>query len=256
MRALWETQDFRRIAGNTWRPGGVELTRRAVGWCVENGLLAYGGLVVDFGCGAGASLNLLADLGYRVLGLDKNIEYERQDAKSANPMDKETGVRQAQPLRAVIQADVSRPPLAAQSVDGVLCECVLSLFEKPNIVLRAAYEVLRPGGVLVVSDLTLRAEHESVDSMGIRGTSCLAGARSAACWNNLMEQAGFVPLHYEDNSRALAELAARMLWYGGDTAASALTGFESGSSSCSCSGSGSRPRHYGYGLWINWKEIA
>ena len=72
MNALWERPDFRRAAGDAWRPGGVELTGRALDACASLGLLAQGGTVLDLGSGAGATLRLLAQRGYRAVGLDKH----------------------------------------------------------------------------------------------------------------------------------------------------------------------------------------
>lgn len=255
MSALWERQDFRRATGDAWRPGGIALTSRALDWCAANGLLKPGALVVDFGCGAGASLELLAGRGYRALGLDKNAGRNLAGEKWIAGTTAETVPELAQPW-GMVQADVSRPPLAAGRVDGVLCECVLSLLENPFAAMRAAHEALCPGGVLILSDLTQREGCEAPGSSGARGSSCLAGARPVSFWSGLAERAGFLLLHYEDNSRALVELAARMIWYGED-AGGPLAGLAAGGAACSCSGSsgsGLRSRAYGYGLWIARKE--
>ena len=63
-----------------------------------------------------------------------------------------------------------------------------------------------------------------------------------------MEAAGLRLLYFEDNSRALVELAARMIWYG-DDATRPVQG-------CECGGAapGKAWRAYGYGLWIARKE--
>ena len=74
MNALWERPDFRRAAGDAWRPGGVALTSRALDWCAASGWLPPGGLVLDLGSGAGATLRLLAERGYRAVGLDKHAD--------------------------------------------------------------------------------------------------------------------------------------------------------------------------------------
>ena len=285
MNALWERPDFRRAAGDAWRPGGVELTRRALAWCASAGLLAPGGLVLDFGSGAGATLRLLTQMGYCAVGLDKHAE-----AKSSADATPSADASQSDVCRIVL-ADLERPPLAADSCDGIVCECVLSLLHNPLATLCAACRALRPGGVVVLSDLMLRPGYERPGSTGCSGagfsrsgcscsgranalqsnssqsspletetaqllsekyaapgSSCLAGARPESVWRGLVEAAGLHLLHYEDNSRALVELAARMIWYG-DDAPRPVQGCE-----CGGAASGKSWRAYGYGLWIARKE--
>ncbi len=279
MNALWERPDFRRAAGDAWRPGGVELTRRALAWCASAGLLAPGGLVLDLGSGAGATLHLLTQMGYRAVGLDKHAE-------AGLPVDAASSAD----VR-IVQADLERPPLTADSCDCIVCECVLSLLHNPLAALRAACRALRPGGVMVVSDLMLRPGYERPGSTGCSGagssrsscscsghasavqsnssqsippttataeplpekyaapgSSCLAGARPESAWRGLVEAAGLHLLHFEDNSRALVELAARMIWYSDDSTRPVQ--------GCKCGGTapGKSWRAYGYGLWIARKE--
>lgn len=295
MNALWERPDFRRAAGDAWRPGGVELTRRALAWCASAGLLSPGGLVLDLGSGAGATLRLLSQMGYYAVGLDKHagagISVDAAPSVSASQSD----------ACRIVRADLERPPLAADSCDGIVCECVLSLLHNPLAALRAACRALRPGGVVVLSDLMLRPGYEGLGSTGCSGagsshsacscsghasavqsdssqysqpqygqpateraqplpveyaasgSSCLAGARPESVWRGLVEAAGLHLLHFEDNSRALVELAARMIWYSDDATRPAAN---HGSQGCACGGAvpGKAWRAYGYGLWIARKE--
>ena len=239
MNALWERPDFRRAAGDAWRPGGVALTNRALDWCAASGWLPQGGLVLDLGSGAGATLHLLAERGYRAVGLDKHAGAAGLECDNLAD------------ACCLVCADLAQPPLAAACVDCVLCECVLSLLADPLAALKATCAALRPGGVLVVSDLMLRqgyAPAPADSGLGYVGSSCLAGARAQADWRDLMEAAGFTLVHFEDNSRALVELAARMVWYGEDTAGHGKN--------CACGGSapGKAWRAFGYGLWIARKE--
>ena len=55
MSALWEREDFRRVAQGAWRPGGTALTRRGLALCRLHSGLTPGALVLDLGCGDGAT---------------------------------------------------------------------------------------------------------------------------------------------------------------------------------------------------------
>ena len=287
MNALWERPDFRRAAGDAWRPGGVELTRRALAWCASASLLSPGGLVLDLGSGAGATLRLISQMGYRAVGLDKHagVGFSADASPSVNAPHRDDC--------RIVRADLERPPLAADSCDCIVCECVLSLLRNPFAALRAACRALRPGGVVVLSDLMLRPGYERPVSSGAGsfrsacscsghadalqsnssqfspleteaaqplpaeyaapGSSCLAGARPESAWRGLVEAAGLHLLHFEDNSRALVELAARMIWYGDDANRPSAN---SNSQGCASGGAGPGKawRAYGYGLWIARKE--
>ncbi|RRD70325.1 MULTISPECIES: DVU_1556 family methyltransferase [unclassified Desulfovibrio] len=236
MNALWEQPDFRAVAGDAWRPGGLALTRRSLDWCAAHGLLPPTALAVDMGCGAGATLQLLAARGLRAVGVD------REPAPPGAAVGAGAGFR--------IRADVAHPPLAAGCADIVLLECVLSLLPEPLVALRAAWAVLKAGGICLMGDVTLRDGALCGDR---KGDSCLSGARPGDMWAEMLETANFRILLHEDHSRALAELAARLCWYGAvapggnDPERHALGGM------CSCETFLPR-RRYGYGLWIARKE--
>ncbi len=238
MKPLWEQEDFQRVAGEIWRPGGPELTRRALELAARRCGLAPGARLLDLGCGPGASLELLAGLGYLPLGLDR-----RTHAAWA----KRAAGAERSPAVIFLQGDAACPPLADNSVDGVLSECVLSLLPDPLDALRGCRRTLRPGGALLLSDLFRHGDmlEEGGASLAPPESGCLAGARSRAVWEGLLVRAGFVPRCFEDHSRALVEMAARLLWYGADAAPEWLRG------GCACGG---RRGAVGYGLWIAQKE--
>lgn len=52
-------------------PGGTALTRRGLALCRRHSGLTPGALVLDLGCGDGATLRLLLREGYRAWGLDR-----------------------------------------------------------------------------------------------------------------------------------------------------------------------------------------
>ncbi len=209
---LYASELFQRIAGDAWRPGGEELTRRGLTLCG----FAPGARVLDIGCGAGASLALLRSLGLRGTGLDR-----------------ECHLREALPL---VLGDAQAPPFADGTFDGLLCECVLSLLTEPEETLRRFAAMLRPGGRLLLTDLFAHGAAPAAAG------GCMGGARSPAAMDALLRAAGFDILAFEDHSPALKELAAKLLWYG-DADLRALLRGERG---CSCSSQ----RRCGYGLWV------
>ncbi|MDR2573049.1 MAG: class I SAM-dependent methyltransferase [Desulfovibrio sp.] len=244
---LWQREDLRRATGETLRPGGFELTRRGLALCGQLCGLKRHARVLDIGCGAGATLRLLEKEGYLAFGLDKSP-----------PLSRTNGL--------VVRADLMRPPFAAATMDAVVSECVLSLMPFPLAALEEWSRVLRPGGALLLTEFYIRnsatartcsaASNSPVSHVqnffedapytaSPQNGSCLDGARPAAEWNVLLEQSGFFLHTFEDHSTGLAELAARIVWYGRSDLPGAF--------SLPPSAGGCRTR-YGYGLWIAQKE--
>lgn len=126
---------LRQVTGACLRPGGLELTARGLALCG----FKSGDTLLDLGCGPGASLGLLGSSGFRALGLDLS------PAMAA----------EASAKGAVVRADAARLPLADASLDGIVCECVLSLASDKAAVLEQCARALKPGGRLVLSDITL-----------------------------------------------------------------------------------------------------
>ncbi len=186
---LFERPEFRAVAGETLRPGGLALTRRALA-LVE---LPPNALVADLGCGPGATARLLALAGHRVLAMDPDTRAWGAAAPS--------GV-----LR--IAAGAERLPLPEGCLDAVFCECVLSVTGKSRAVLAEIGRVLRPGGVLALSDLCREG-----GGLSLRG-DCLSGALPLDDLAEDLRHAGMTIDVFEDHSRLLAELAGRLVLAG------------------------------------------
>jgi SAM-dependent methyltransferase len=277
MSTIWQREDFQRAAGGTLRPGGLALTRRGLDLCARLCGLEAGALVLDLGCGTGATLHLLHELGYRGLGLDKKtcpawtgtaLQPARTGHGQAEPAPQPARTRQAPqhpqadlegPAKIMkkrdhcglpfARADLERLPLPDAVADAALCECVLSLLPVPETALAEWRRTLRPGGVLLLTDFYLRpaAPRNTGYSPLPHPDSCLSGARSPAEWQALLVAAGFHVCLHEDHSADLAALAARLLWYG-QADLPEFFGLKSSSGDClRPPASGTR---YGYGLWI------
>lgn len=199
--APYQSPLLRQVTGPTLRPGGLALTDRALEMCG----FKPGDQVLDLGCGLGASAAHLANNhGLRVLGLDLSGVMLAEAGSS----------HQGLPF---IQASAQAIPLTNSSLDGVLCECVLSLTEAPQTTLDECRRVLKPGGVLAVTDLYLRNPLPGGGSLSLTG--CLGGALGRPEIEAMLRQAGMKLLLWEDHSRLLNRLAAQLVWEHGSAAA-------------------------------------
>lgn len=121
------------------RPGGLDVTERALSFCE----LAPGARVLDLGCGAGTTLrHLAADYGLASFGVDVSFALLGRAKHLAGGL-------------AFAQARSEQLPLESGSMDAVISECTLSIFEIQAALTEAA-RVLRPGGWFIASDLYAR----------------------------------------------------------------------------------------------------
>jgi arsenite methyltransferase len=112
-----------------------------------------GETVLDLGCGAGIDSILAAQRtgpAGRVLALDFLPEMLERTAAAAA----EAGLANVEPL----EGDIEAIPLPDASVDHVISNGVINLVPRKARVLAECARVLRPGGRLTVSDLTVDEE--------------------------------------------------------------------------------------------------
>lgn len=190
---LFARPEFRAVAGEALRPGGLDLTRRGLTLAG----LKPGGLVADLGCGPGATARLLAEAGHRVLAFDPE----------PGPAETHRGM-----LRACARAEDL--PLPDACLDAACCECVLSVTGRAGEVLAEIGRVLKPGGALVLSDLCRRGPCAAASPAGETGGDCLSGAPPLDALLEDLRRAGLEVEAMEDHSRLLAELAGRLILSG------------------------------------------
>jgi arsenite methyltransferase len=170
----------------------LTLTGRALTLCRFPG----GAVIADVGCGWGGTLRYLRDrCGCRAVGVDISTE-----SLSEGP---------GLPVACATALDL---PILSGSLDGVFCECVLSLLASPEKALREFHRVLKPGGRLVLSDIYLRQPVERPSLSGSAPLSCLDGAVGMDRRMSQVNESGLEVLLWEDHSRLLAELTARIVW--------------------------------------------
>lgn len=196
---LWSRPAMRSVADGIFRPGGLALTDRIA---MLAGVLP-GWRIADIGCGQGASvLHLRQRYGACAVGMDASIA-QITTCNNAMP---QSG---ALPL---VMGNATHPPFRSGSFKMVLCECVLSLLPDTRAALRSFRDLLVPGGVLAVTDLYMRGECGA--DMAFAQGSCLGWGATHKAITAHLHSSGFTMRLFEDHSKELGELAAKLIFAG------------------------------------------
>lgn len=198
---VYEQPSVRAVTGPTIRPGGLELTHSLL---ARSGLPA-GSMVLDAGCGLGATVEYLTELGFAAVGLDPSLTLLRAGQERASDL-------------SVIQAPGECLPFAAGQFAAVLAECSLSLVADPAAALAEFARVLRPGGRLLLSDLYLRQPAAAPELRCLPLDCCLIGAISQTELIDLLTAAGFTLLEWADHTAALKYFTGQLIFAHGSLA--------------------------------------
>ena len=155
--------------------------------------LKPGETVVDLGSGAGFDALLSAEkLGPegRFIGVDMTpemLERARTNAVKA-------GFARTVEFR---EGLVENLPVASESVDVVISNCVINLSPDKARVFREAYRVLKPGGRLAVSDIVLTEPLPTdIAQFAASWVACVGGALTEAEYFGHMRAAGFEDIEH------------------------------------------------------------
>lgn len=96
--------------------------------------------------------------------------------------------------------EIEHLPIADNSVDVIISNCVINLSPDKAQVFREAYRVLKPGGRLAVSDVVAtRPLSEQVKSNLAAYCGCIGGAALAADMEAMLAEAGFSSIRIQLN---------------------------------------------------------
>jgi len=133
---------------------------------------------LDVGCGAGDALNAARERGANAVGLDRDPTGDR-----------------------VVRGDMVALPFADDSFDAVLGECVLCLSSSLADTLADIERVLKPGGRLAFSDVTVEGDAPVIPAP-FDEVLCLDGPREQDYIRDRVEGAGFeveeIRTHHQD----------------------------------------------------------
>lgn len=177
-------------AHDTLRPGGLDLTEHLLNF----GNFTAGSRILDAGCGTGATLHYLDQvLQTAAVGVDCSSDM------LAAARSRFSEVK-------LVCAAVENLPFCNASFDGVVCECVLSQTSIGKS-LAEFYRVLRPEGVLLVSDLYRRQTGLGIEA-DLPPDDDLPTAKQE---ETMLTNAGFTIEHWQDRTRDLKRLAVRLI---------------------------------------------
>jgi ubiquinone/menaquinone biosynthesis C-methylase UbiE len=169
--------------------------------------LTEGETVLDLGSGAGAdvliSARRVAPSG-KAIGLDMTdemLELARSNAADA-------GVENVEFRKGFIE-DI---PLADESVDVVISNCVINLSGDKAQVLREVARVLRPGGRFAVSDVIADEGMDAATRADMRQwTGCIAGALTHREFERALLSAGLVDVDIRETHRVHEQAASAIV---------------------------------------------
>ncbi len=165
--------------------------------------LRAGETVVDLGSGGGLDVFLsAAKVGPtgRAIGIDMTpemIDLARRNAARAND-------GAGYPNVEFHLATIDRLPLADNSVDCVISNCVINLAPDKSAVFREIARVLKPGGRLAVSDIALKQPLPAEIAQDVMAyVGCIAGAVQIEDYKRGLIEAGFSNVEVIDSGSDL-----------------------------------------------------
>nr|MDO8132978.1 arsenite methyltransferase [Candidatus Njordarchaeum guaymaensis] len=148
--------------------------------------LRQGETVLDLGSGGGIDALLAAQKvgpAGKVIGVDMTsemIDKARQNARKNGTKNVEFRL-----------GEIEHLPVADESVDAIISNCVINLSPEKEQVFREAYRVLKKGGRILISDMMASGLPEQVKKNISLWANCIGGAIELDEYLNKIKGAGF-----------------------------------------------------------------
>lgn len=164
--------------------------------------LAEGETVLDLGSGAGVDCFLAAKkvgVKGKVIGVDMTpemLDKARENAEKGGYTNVEFRL-----------GEIEHLPVADNSADVVISNCVINLSPSKEMVFEEAFRVLKPGGRLMISDMVLVGDlPENVKNSIEAHIACIAGASKREEYLHFIEEAGFTNISVLDETSFPVEM--------------------------------------------------
>ena len=193
----YESDLARMLLGDSFHPGGLDLTRR-LGMLLN---LRAGLRILDVASGKGESAIFLAkEFGCEVVGID----FGRENVTNATGRAAAAGVPH---LVTFLEGDAELMEFPGETFDGIICECAFCTFPDKRAAAREFSRVLRPDGRIGISDLMRRGPVPPELSGLLSWIACIADARPISEFVAYFESASFEVTTVEAHDNCLLEMA-------------------------------------------------
>ena len=145
-----------------------------------------GNMVLDLGSGAGIDVfkaSILVGPNGGVIGIDSTPEM----IAKARDIAERNGYQNVE----FRLGEIEHMPVGDNTIDLALSNCVLNLLPDKLEGFREIYRVLKPGGRIVISDLTTKNPKACADVDPSSWAACVAGAITKDEYLQLLEESGF-----------------------------------------------------------------
>jgi arsenite methyltransferase len=194
---FYEDSFFEMVLKDVLHPGGLELTERLANFADIN----ESSSVLDIASGKGTSAIFLAkNFNCNIVGVDlsKGIVKKAIDLAHTNMFSGRDKI-------SFKVSDAEELPFRTGAFDAVISECALCLFPNKKSALTEMFRVLKDGGKIALSDVTLKNTNRELSNK-LLFFGCLTGAESLVVLQKMIEDIGFVDVSAIDSSQVVVEL--------------------------------------------------
>lgn len=185
------------LLGNSFHPGGKVLTRELA----KKTNIHSNSIVLDLGAGQCNSSHYVAEyFDAQVYAIDIQHQYLLNSRQLKTKVKPKTNSSVH-----LLQGDVHHLPVASNSIDVVICECVLGSFANREQVLAEAYRVLKPEGYLAISDIYVNEIMPIEVNVELNRWLRVNNAYNSIRCQEVIQQGGFHNIKFKDASVHLLE---------------------------------------------------
>lgn len=194
-------------ADTGWLPDDVTGLSLGCGDPITLAQLQPGQTVVDLGSGGGIDCFMAARAvgeSGRVIGVDMTPAM----IEKANKNKAKLGLDNVE----FRQGQIEALPVADNTANVIVSNCVINLSPDKAAVFREAYRVLKPGGKLAVSDIVTQGRFSAEERADMAAwTGCITGAEDVADYVAAIAAAGFIDISVRDKASPEVDLAGSSL---------------------------------------------